>query len=210
MVSRRRHHTAKITLTPCLVDHDRDRVGKIEATGAATHGKADLRLIGKAIVNFGRQAGRLGAEQEGIARGVARRVIALRGEFRHPEQAIRPQCRQTGIETVMLSDAGKVMIIKSGTTTGLGVKRETKWLNQVQTCPGVGAKPDDVAGIRWNLGVEEDDVKHRLVPVRPVQTSAEFTASGAAVRKAGSSMQAVSIATRRGMSSRSTPQRLAL
>ena len=112
MVNKGRHHTAKITLTPCLVDHDRDRVGKIEAAIATTHGKADLCLIGKAVVDIGRQAGCLGAEQEGIAGGIARCVIALTGEFRHPEQAIRPQCRQTGIKAIMLSDAGKVMIVK--------------------------------------------------------------------------------------------------
>lgn len=38
-------------------------------------------------------------------------------------------------------------------------------LNQVQGAAGVGRQADDVAGIGWNFGFDEDNMKHRLIVV---------------------------------------------
>jgi hypothetical protein len=32
----------------------------------------------------------------------------------------------------------------------------------VQACAGVRAQANDVAGVRWNLGLNQNDVKHNL------------------------------------------------
>lgn len=41
------------------------------------------------------------------------------------------------------------------------VEAEAQRLDQVQPDTGIGAQAHDVAGIRWNLGLEEDDIEHR-------------------------------------------------
>ena len=40
------------------------------------------------------------------------------------------------------------------------VQPKPEGANKVQPAPGVGAKPDDVARIRWNFRLEQYDIEH--------------------------------------------------
>ena len=102
----------------------------------------------------------------------------------------------------MLMHIGQRMIIKPGPTTGFLIHLKADRMDQMQAGTCICAEPDDIAGVGRDLRVEQDDVKH--------QDAALFTASGAAVAKAGNAWQASSIATRRGIASSATPHRRAL
>ena len=158
-------------------------------------------------MNGGGKAGRLGPEKEGVAGRKARTVIPLGCEFGHRKQAWSAKRRQAVLEVLMFRDIRQIVIVETGPPAGLGVERESKRLDKMQVGAGIRAQPDDVAGVRRYLRREENDAEHLLKLSQP---SAGLTASGAAAAKAGRLRQASSTATRRGMSSSATPQRLAL
>lgn len=61
---------------------------------------------------------------------------------------------------LMDDDGGEFVIIQPGTTELPIVELETQRLHQMQVNAGVGTETDDVAGIRRNLWLIEDDVEH--------------------------------------------------
>jgi len=53
-----------------------------------------------------------------------------------------------------------LVIIEAGTAQALIVQLEAQRFYQVQTAAGIGAEPDNVAGIRRNLRLKKDHVEH--------------------------------------------------
>ena len=53
-----------------------------------------------------------------------------------------------------------LMIIQPGAAQPFVVQLETQRFDQVQAATGVGAEPDNVAGIRRNFRLEKDYMKH--------------------------------------------------
>ena len=58
------------------------------------------------------------------------------------------------------------MIIETGATQALVIEFEPQWLDQMQAKAGIGAQSDQVSGIRRNLGLEQNDIKHGVSAVR--------------------------------------------
>lgn len=71
------------------------------------------------------------------------------------------ELREAGREILVLPRAREVVIVEAGTLQARVVERKAERPDEVQRRAGIGAKPDDVAGVRRNLGLEQDDVKHR-------------------------------------------------
>ncbi len=125
------------------------------------HGYADAPFRWQALENFRRQAARLGAEQEVIARleadiGVAGFAFGRAGKNPSPGNGFSPV-----FEIGMFLYSGIFVIIQPCTSHALVIKIERDRVNQVQTAAAIGAKAYDIAGIRRNLRLVEHDTKHR-------------------------------------------------
>ena len=72
----------------------------------------------------------------------------------------------------MHADLSQLTVIEPGPPYRARIEPEAQRLDEVQAGAGVGAQPDDVAGIGRDLGLEQDDVQwHRIV----VRTLAGWT-----------------------------------
>jgi hypothetical protein len=60
----------------------------------------------------------------------------------------------------METNVGEFMIIQSGAAQFRIIKFKAQRLDQMQLCTGIGAKPDDVAGVGWNFRLEQNDIEH--------------------------------------------------
>ncbi len=61
---------------------------------------------------------------------------------------------------------GELAVIEPGAPDRASIELESERLDQMQSAAGIGAQTDDVAGIRWNLWLVQDDLKHRAIVMR--------------------------------------------
>ena len=158
-----------------LTDAQRESVAAMVAAGelrpvVPDEHKARAFLAGaEPAQHVGRQAAAFRAEQEAIARLVAALVKALRTLGGQCEYAFRIECRQTIRQSVVHLQRRKLVIIQAGTNQLLVFQGETERFDQVQSAAGIGAQPDDIAGIRRNLGLVKNDIEHEKYPLSPCQ-----------------------------------------
>ena len=89
-------------------------------------------------------------------------IVALRArgfDGKHPRVA---EHRETGLEAPVFANPRHLVVIEPGALYAGVVKPETERAHEVQRRARVGAEPNGVAGVRGNLGLEEDDVEHPL------------------------------------------------
>ena len=67
---------------------------------------------------------------------------------------------QTSGERLVRHNRRKLSVIESRTLQAWLVELKTQWFNKVQLYTGVGAQPNDVAGIGWDLRLEKNKAKH--------------------------------------------------
>lgn len=87
-------------------------------------------------------------------------MIAGASTGRDGEHPVRATGLKVGLPIRVHPDPGPFMVVEPGTTQALIVEHEAQRLDQVQPKAGVGAQPDQVAGIGRNLGFEEHHVEH--------------------------------------------------
>ena len=112
-----------------------------------------------------RQAAGFRPEQEGIA---GREADRKKGPLRFRRQRKDPAAAergQTGVKIGMLADLRHFPVVETGPPHAGFVEHESERMNQVQRCADVRAEPDDVAGVRRNLRLIEDQVEHDNGPV---------------------------------------------
>ena len=68
------------------------------------------------------------------------------------------KCLPTG----MAFDAGVLVVIQAGSAHLFVLHGKAQWLDQMQAATRVGCQTDDVAGIGWNFGLNQNDVKHAV------------------------------------------------
>ncbi len=102
----------------------------------------------------------LRAENESVARFERRFRVSARARRFHNEGPRVAQRREALVDIDMRAHFGQRVVIEAGATHGLQADVESERLHQVERAPGVGAQANDVARIRRNLGLDEDDVKH--------------------------------------------------
>jgi hypothetical protein len=54
----------------------------------------------------------------------------------------------------------ELVVVEPGAAHRLAVQAEAERLDQVQLAAGVGRQPDQVAGVRRDLGFEDHEVEH--------------------------------------------------
>ena len=67
---------------------------------------------------------------------------------------------ETRVQTGMHVDPCQLGVIQAGAAHGLAVQLEAERPHEVQRAAGIRAQADDVAGIRRNLRLEENHMKH--------------------------------------------------
>lgn len=67
----------------------------------------------------------------------------------------------TGFPRCVNLNVGILVIVQSCASQLRMVKRETQRFNQMKIGTGIGAQTNDVARIRRNLGMDEDNRKHQ-------------------------------------------------
>ncbi len=102
---------------------------------------------------FGQAAG-LGAEQQGVSGLVSHGRVAARPSGRKGEEPCRPDRGQEGLQGVMARDPGPFPIVEPGPPELRVLECEGERRDQVQGGAGIGAKPDSIAGIGGDLGLE--------------------------------------------------------
>ena len=73
----------------------------------------------------------------------------------------------------MTMDVGQFVVVEPGPGQVGLIHPEAERLDEVQRRPGVGAQPDDVAGVRGDLGLNQDDVQATSVAERPIGVTRE-------------------------------------
>src|SRR5438094_10147499 len=69
-----------------------------------------------------------------------------------------------GLPARVNAHVGKLVIVEARALQLPIREREPERLHEMQARSGIGAQPDHVARVRGNLGVDEDDVDHRVQP----------------------------------------------
>ena len=121
---------------------------------------ADTARLSDPPQNLSRQPTAFRAKHKGIAGGIVDQVIPLSafgGDGKQPAirealHAIRP--------TLVDRDRGKFMIVQSRSHQLLILQRKAQRLYQVQPGSSIGAEPDDVAGVRGDFRLIENDIEH--------------------------------------------------
>jgi hypothetical protein len=62
----------------------------------------------------------------------------------------------------MAFDAGVLVVIQAGSAHLFVLHGKAQRLNQMQAAARVGGQTDDVAGVGWNFGLNQNDVKHAV------------------------------------------------
>ena len=61
----------------------------------------------------------------------------------------------------MFANRSPFTVVETGTSELAVLHRETEWVDEVQTCPGIRTQAYDIARVRGDLGLEQNHVEHR-------------------------------------------------
>ncbi|MNN66136.1 hypothetical protein D3C81_1816930 [compost metagenome] len=84
-----------------------------------------------------------------------RGALGGKGEDPWPAQGF-----QAAFQVAVALQGGVLVVVQPGAAQALVVQFEAEGFDQVQMAARVGAQPDNVAGIRRNFRLKQDDVKH--------------------------------------------------
>ena len=76
------------------------------------------------------------------------------------KQARVTEAFETAVEVGVSLERRILVIIKPGAAQPLVIQFEAQRLDQMQAATGIGAEPDNVAGIRRNFRLKKDYMKH--------------------------------------------------
>lgn len=150
----------EIQLPPGLVDRDGNGVGEIQAATVGPHRQTQSLFVGQRIADLGRQASAFRPEKKSIATlelHFMERLRALGGERKEARLA---NALQATVQIGVTLERRVLVVIQARAAQTLVVQLEAQRLNQVQATAGVGAEPDNVAGIRRDFRLKKDYMKH--------------------------------------------------
>src|SRR4029078_5443007 len=150
----------KSDLPPGFVDDHRYGIGKIEASALRDQGYADTPLLINTPPDLRRQPTAFRAKHKNIAVRIGDQVVPLSAFGRYREQtAILHACRTFG-PTFVNRDCGKFVIVETCSQQLLILQRKAQRFDEMQPGSAIGAESYNVTGVRRNLRLIEDDVKH--------------------------------------------------
>ncbi len=147
----------KTPLPPGFEYRHGDGVRQVQAALAGEHRQAETSFRRKFGHRFGGQATRFSTEDEHVVSIEGHEIgaqLAARGDG---EEASASQCRLAVSPVGMTEHAGKFVVIQSGAPERTVFPFEAQWFDEMQFASGVGAKPDDVAGVGRNLWLKQYD-----------------------------------------------------
>jgi hypothetical protein len=65
-----------------------------------------------------------------------------------------------GLPTGVALHIGVLVVIQAGSAHLFVLHGKAQWLDQMQAATGIGSQSDDVAGVGWNFGLNQNDMKH--------------------------------------------------
>ncbi len=150
----------EIELAPGLVDDHGRCVGEIQTAAAGLHGQAQT-LPGRQGFEhrLGKTAG-LGPKQQGITGLEPCLIVAGVAARGNGEDPVGPHRFPPLFEAVILLHPSQLVIIEPGAARPRAVQLEAERMDQVQRSAGIGCQTNDVPGVRRDLRLKEDDVKH--------------------------------------------------
>ena len=109
---------------------------------------------------------RFRAEHQHVVRAPRDFVVTDRPARRECEPARGPaEAREAGGKIVMDRHLGQFVVVEPRTAYRFLVQPESQRLHEVEARAGIGAQPDDVAGVGGNFGFDQDDLEwHRIGP----------------------------------------------
>lgn len=150
----------KSVLPPRLVDDEGHGVGEVEAAVALAHGDGELALAGEPLEHLARKPPRLGAEDEGIARGEGGFAVGAGAARLDAEEPCAAEYLEAGGKVCVHLQLRELLVVEAGAAHCLARELEAERLHDVERRAAVGAQADDVAGIGRDLRLEEHDVEH--------------------------------------------------
>jgi len=99
-------------------------------------------------------------EHHRIALHIIDRIVTHRATGREREHSRRLERCQGSGEIIMDFQARVLVIIQSRAFELTIIQLKSKWADQMQMCPGIGAQTDNIAGIGRDFGLVEEDVEH--------------------------------------------------
>src|SRR6185369_11280734 len=97
---------------------------------------------------------------KGISDGVVDQIVLLGTFGGYGKQAAILEAFRTLGPPVIDGDRGEFVIVQSGAYQLLVIQRKSQRLYKMQHGAGIGAEPDDVAGVRRNFRLIQNDVEH--------------------------------------------------
>src|SRR5690606_21935631 len=131
-----------------------------QAPAAILHGDTQQVIGTQLISDVTRQSTGFRPEQEGIPFSVLHLMIETAAFGGEPEQAA---CRVAGAKFVKAGvtlHRGELMIVQTRSAQTFVLPDKPQRFNQVKLKAGIGAKSDDVAGVRGDFGLVKDDMQH--------------------------------------------------
>lgn len=153
--------SGKPILAPRLIDGDRRRVCKVEGPDMRLHRDPHLCRNHLMVEDVLGQAGRLGAEEQDIARliaDIAERLFSMSGEG--IDLSALTQVGEQRIEVRVDDHVGKIVIVEPCAAQVRVAEVEAERLDQMEGDPRAGRQPDGIAGVGGDAGLIEDDVEH--------------------------------------------------
>jgi len=153
VIGRGQHRESE--LSPGFIADHGDRVREIQAPSAGLHGYTQY-LVG-VLEPLRRQAASFRSEQQGIVACVGDVCIAVTRLGGKCQGAWRSNTGHIALVAVVNLHPSPFVIIEAGAAQFAVVQIESQGADQVKLSPTICAQAYNVAGVRGNLGLEEDD-----------------------------------------------------
>ena len=149
-------------LSPRFVGGDSCGVREVHRPAAGQHRDPHLGGDPRVLEDLGRQARRLGSEEQDVVRAVGQVRVVLRrvgGEGEHPPRHRGQQVLQRRVHHHV-----REVVVVQPRPAQLGLRQvEPQRLHQVQGRPRPGRQTDGAAGVAGDAGLEERDVQHPAI-----------------------------------------------
>jgi len=147
-------------LTPGFVQNDRSSIRQVQTSVIRLQRQPQDLIRHHAGENAGRQTARLRTEQKCIATNkfrVEERPRSLRGQRKYARIL---QFRQAVSKIVVFFDGRHLPIIEAGAADSSLVHNEAQRVHEMQSRSDVGTKSDDIARVRRDFRLIQDQMEH--------------------------------------------------
>src|SRR5208282_5110996 len=151
-----------------FINHDRHRVGEIEAPDARLEDWYPIRTVNSFKHEIAAQAGRLAAKEKKIAARIVRIEIGRVSVSRKKFRLFHFRCRRIAMHrgellpSFIRAQIHQRPVVEAGALEIAILERESERTHQVEPGLGRGGQTGDRSCVLRNLGANQDDVQIRL------------------------------------------------